>query len=75
MQSFEGLPTELLLLPIIRQEEKIKKVMGLLAMLDSGLEVALPDVGGPVDHLRVCKAGGLGKGLNLILVRKWVRLR
>lgn len=37
MQSLEGLPTELLLLSVIRQEEKIEKVVGLLAMLDSGL--------------------------------------
>ena len=75
MQSLEGLPTELLLLSVIRQEEKIEKVMGLLAMLDSGLEVALPNVGGPVDHLRVRETGSLAKGLNLILVRKWMRLR
>ena len=75
MHSLEGLPTELLLLSVIRQEEKIEKVMGLLAMLDSGLEVALPNVGGPVDHLRVRETGGFAKGLNLILVRKWVRLR
>ena len=75
MQSLEGLPTELLLLSVIRQEEKIEKVMGLLAMLDSGLEVALPNVGGPVDHLRVRETGGFAKGLNLILVRKWMRLR
>ena len=75
MRRLEGLPTELLLLPIIRQEEKIKKVMGLLAMLDSGLEVALPNVGGPVDHLRVRETGGFAKGLNLILIRKWMRLR
>ena len=75
MQSFEGLPTELLLLSVICQEEKIEKVMGLLAMLDSGLEVALPNVGGPVDHLRVRETGGFAKGLNLILVWKWMRLR
>ena len=75
MHSLEGLPTELLLLSVIRQEEKIEKVMGLLAMLDSGLEVALPNVGGPVDHLGVRESSGFAKGLNLILVRKWMRLR
>lgn len=73
MQTLEGLPTELLLLSAIRQEEKTEKVMGLLAMLDSGLEVALPNVGGPVDHLRVRETGGFAKGLNLILVRKLMR--
>lgn len=49
--------------------------MGLLAMLDGGLEVALPNVGGPIDDLRICQTGGLAKGMDLILVRKWVRLR
>ena len=73
-RSIEGLSSEMLLLPVVGQEEKIKKVMRLLAVLDGGLEVAFANVGGPIDDLGVRQTGGLAESMDLILVRKWMGL-
>jgi len=64
----------MLLLPVVGQEEKVKKVMRLLAVLDGGLEVAFANVGGPIDDLGVRQTGGLAESMDLILVRKWMGL-
>ena len=73
-RSIEGLSSELLLLPVVGQEQKVEKVMRLLAVLDGGLEVAFANVGGPIDDLGVRQPGGLAKSMDLILVRKWMGL-
>lgn len=64
----------MLLLPVVGQEEKVKKVMRLLAVLDGCLEVAFANVGGPIDDLGVRQTGGLAESMDLILVRKWMGL-
>ena len=73
-RSIEGFSPELPLLPVVGQEQKVEKVMRLLAVLDGGLEVAFANVGGPIDDLGVRQPGGLAKSMDLILVRKWMGL-